>query len=121
MSSLIPVTTAKVSSHLPLLDLLPESDALSWVRGGQGIVGWGQYAKTTVSGPNRFRDAREWWTEQLATFYVVNTLNISGTGPILFTSFSFDENEESVLVIPQVVVGTPVSYTHLTLPTSDLV
>jgi len=106
VSSLIPVTTAKVSSHLPLLDLLPESEALSWVRGGQGIVGWGQYAKTTVSGPNRFRDAREWWTEQLATFNVVNTLNISGTGPILFTSFSFDENEESVLVIPQVVVGT---------------
>jgi menaquinone-specific isochorismate synthase len=106
MTSLIPVTTSKVSSHLPLLDLLPESDALSWVRGGQGVVGWGQYAKTTVSGPNRFRDAREWWQVQLATFNVVNTLNISGTGPILFASFSFDENEESVLVIPQIVVGT---------------
>jgi menaquinone-specific isochorismate synthase len=105
MTSLIPVTTSKVSSHLPLLDLLPESGALSWVRGGQGLVGWGAYAKTTVRGPHRFRDAREWWHQQLATLSVTNTLNISGTGPILFASFAFDENEESVLVIPEIVVG----------------
>jgi menaquinone-specific isochorismate synthase len=105
MTSLIPVTTSKVSSHLPLLDLLPESGPLSWVRGGQGVVGWGVYAKTTVRGPHRFRDAREWWHQQLATLSVTNTLNISGTGPILFASFAFDENEESVLVIPEIVVG----------------
>jgi menaquinone-specific isochorismate synthase len=58
-----------------------------------------------VRGPHRFRDARQWWHQQLATLSVTNTLNISGTGPILFTSFSFDENEESVLVIPEIVVG----------------
>jgi menaquinone-specific isochorismate synthase len=29
----------------------------------------------------------------------------SGTGPVLFTSFSFDRNEESVAVIPRVIVG----------------
>ena len=105
MSSLVPVTTSKVTSHLPLLDLLPARDGLSWVRGGQGLVGWGVYAKTTVRGPHRFRDARQWWHQQLATLSVTNTLNISGTGPLLFTSFSFDENEESVLVIPEIVVG----------------
>lgn len=114
MTSLIPVTTSKVSSHLPLLDLLPESGGLSWVRGGQGVVGWGQYAKTTVRGPNRFRDARQWWQDQLATFNVVNTLNVSGTGPILFTSFSFDEEEESVLVIPEIVVGTRAGVSWMT-------
>ncbi len=114
VSSLIPVTTSKVSSHLPLLDLLPDRGGLSWVRGGQGVVGWGQYAKTTVKGPNRFRDARQWWEEQLATFNVVNTLNVSGTGPILFTSFSFDEDEESVLVIPEIVVGTRAGVSWMT-------
>jgi menaquinone-specific isochorismate synthase len=77
-------------------------------------VGWGQYAKTTVKGPNRFRDARQWWEEQLATFNVVNTLNVSGTGPILFTSFSFDEDEESVLVIPEIVVGTRAGVSWMT-------
>jgi menaquinone-specific isochorismate synthase len=105
VSSLVPVTTSKVASHLPLLDLLPARDGLSWVRGGQGLVGWGVFAKTTVRGPHRFRDARQWWHQQLATLSVTNTLNISGTGPILFTSFAFDENEESVLVIPEIVVG----------------
>jgi menaquinone-specific isochorismate synthase len=29
----------------------------------------------------------------------------SGTGPILFTSFAFDENQPSVLIIPLIVVG----------------
>jgi menaquinone-specific isochorismate synthase len=105
MNSLIPVTTSKVASHLPLLDLLPARDGVSWVRGGQGLVGWGVYAKTTVRGPHRFRDARQWWHQQRATLSVTNTLNISGTGPLLFTSFSFDENEESVLLIPEIVVG----------------
>ena len=114
VSSLIPVTTSKVSSHLPLLDLLPDRGGLSWVRGGQGVVGWGQYAKTTVKGANRFRDARQWWEEQLATFNVVNTLNVSGTGPILFTSFSFDEDEESVLIIPEIVVGTRAGVSWMT-------
>ena len=114
VSSLIPVTTSKVSSHLPLLDLLPDLGGLSWVRGGQGVVGWGQYAKTTVRGPHRFRDARQWWEEQLATFNVVNTLNVSGTGPILFTSFSFDEDEESVLIIPEIVVGTRAGVSWMT-------
>ncbi len=114
VSSLIPVTTSKVSSHLPLLDLLPDRGGLSWVRGGQGVVGWGQYAKTTVKGANRFRDARQWWEEQLATFNIVNTLNVSGTGPILFTSFSFDEDEESVLIIPEIVVGTRAGVSWMT-------
>lgn len=114
VSSLIPVTTTKVSSHLPLLDLIPDRGGLSWVRGGQGLVGWGEYAKTTVKGPNRFRDARQWWEDQLATFNVVNTLNVSGTGPILFTSFSFDEDEESVLVIPEIIVGTRAGVSWMT-------
>jgi menaquinone-specific isochorismate synthase len=114
MTSLIPVTTSKLASHLPLLDLLPEQDHLSWVRGGQGLVGWGVYAKTTVRGPRRFRDARDWWQNQLATLSVTNTLNISGTGPILFTSFSFDENEESVLVIPEIVVGARAGISWMT-------
>lgn len=114
VSSLIPVTTSKVSSHLPLLDLLPDRGGLSWVRGGQGVVGWGQYAKTTVKGANRFRDARQWWEEQLATFNIVNTLNVSGTGPILYTSFSFNEDEESVLIIPEIVVGTRAGVSWMT-------
>jgi menaquinone-specific isochorismate synthase len=34
-----------------------------------------------------------------------NNVHGTGTGPILFTSFAFDPAEESVLVIPQVLIG----------------
>jgi menaquinone-specific isochorismate synthase len=105
MPNLIPVTTARIGEHLPLLDLLPATSPISWVRNGEGLIGWGVHATTTVSGKNRFQQARAWWHQQLETFSISNSVHGSGTGPILFTSFSFDRNEESVLVIPQVVVG----------------
>ena len=105
MTSFIPVTTSRLSEHIPLLDLLPTDNPVAWVRGGDGLVGWGVYARTTVSGPTRFADARHWWQEQLSKFEVTDSVHASGTGPILFTSFSFSAEDASVLVIPAVVVG----------------
>ncbi len=105
MPSLIQVTTTRLGEHLPLLDLLPDSEPLSWVRGGDGLVGWGIHASTTVSGLHRFADARHWWQKQLESFAITNSVHGSGTGPILFTSFSFSQDEVSVLVVPQVTVG----------------
>ena len=105
MTPLIPVTTTRLGQHLPLLDLLPDSQSLAWVRADQGLVGWGVHASTTVSGPHRFADARHWWQKQLETFAVTNTVHGNGTGPVLFSSFSFSPEEVSVLVIPKVIVG----------------
>ncbi len=105
MPTLIPVTTTHLGEHLPLLDLLPDSYPVAWVRTGEGLVGWGVHATTTVSGPHRFTDARNWWLQQLESFAVTNSVHGSGTGPILFASFSFSADDESVLVIPQVIVG----------------
>ena len=105
MPSLIPVTTVRLGEHLPLLELLPKGENFSWVRGGDGVVGWGVHASTTVKGPNRFNDARTWWHSQLEKFAITNNVQGSATGPILFTSFSFSPDEDSVLVIPKVIVG----------------
>ncbi len=105
MASLIPVTTTRIGDHLSLLDLLNSDAPLSWVRNGEGLVGWGVHATTTFSGKDRFEKARTWWHHQLETFAVDNSVHGSGSGPVLFTSFSFDRNEESVLVIPKVIVG----------------
>jgi len=105
MPSLIPGTTTRIGEHLPLLDLLPSDAPLSWVRNGEGLVGWGVHATTSVTGKDRFEKARDWWHRQLETFSISDSVHASGTGPVLFTSFSFDRDDESVLVIPKVIVG----------------
>jgi menaquinone-specific isochorismate synthase len=119
MSQLIPVTTVHLGEHLPLLELLPDTQPLAWVRSGDGLVGWGIYATTTVSGPHRFADARHWWQKQLEKLAVNNAVHGSGTGPVLFASFSFSPDEVSVLVIPQVVVGTKSGKSWMTWIGSD--
>ncbi|NDA83620.1 MAG: isochorismate synthase, partial [Actinobacteria bacterium] len=108
------VNTYRLGAHLPLLELLPDQNPYTWVRNGEGLVGWGIYASTTVKGPNRFEDARNWWHKHLDSFEINNEVHGPGTGPVLFTSFSFDENEESELVIPEVVVGTRNQSTWIT-------
>lgn len=105
MPALVPVTTNRIGSHLPLLQLLPDAAPYSWVRGGDGLVGWGEYASIKVSGRDRFDQVRTWWHQQLETFSISDSIHGSGTGPVLFTSFSFDRNEESIAVIPQVIIG----------------
>ena len=108
------VNSVRLGAHLPLLELLPDSNPFTWVRNGEGLVGWGVYASTKVKGANRFEDARKWWHQQLDTFDINNEVHGPGTGPVLFTSFSFDEEEESELVIPQVIVGTRNQSTWIT-------
>jgi menaquinone-specific isochorismate synthase len=119
MAQLVPITTTRLGEHLSLLDLLPDAQPLAWVRSGEGLVGWGTYATTTVSGPHRFADARHWWQKQLEKFTVNNTVHGSGTGPVLFASFSFSPEDVSVLVIPQVVVGTKSGKSWITWIGSD--
>ncbi len=114
------VTTTRLGAHLPLLDLLPDQNPFAWVRNGEGLVGWGIFASTKVKGANRFEDARKWWHQQLDSFEINNEVHGPATGPILFTSFSFDENEESELVIPKVVVGIRNQATWITWIGSDL-
>lgn len=108
------VHTARLGSHLPLLDLLPDENPFTWVRNGEGLVGWGVYAETTVKGADRFDVARKWWHEQLDTFEINNEVHGAGTGPVLFTSFAFDQQEESRLVIPKVLVGIKNQTTWIT-------
>ena len=96
MTPSIPVTTSRLGEHLPLLDLLPNDHPIAWVRGGDGLVAWGVFATTTVSGPNRFADARHWWQEQLSKMQINDSVHANGTGPILFTSFTFSPKTNGV-------------------------
>ncbi len=90
-----------------LLDLLPETGALAWVRDGEGIVGWGEAARLPLVGPDRFARADRWWRELVGDAEVADEVGLPGTGLVAFGSFAFDSDSPagSVLVVPAVSVG----------------
>ncbi|MFT4010198.1 MAG: isochorismate synthase [Nocardioidaceae bacterium] len=90
-----------------MLSLLPPAPtATAWVRRGSGLVGWGVAAAVRTSGPRRFADAQAWWSEQSAHAIARDEVEVPGTGLVAFGSFAFaDSPGDSVLVVPEVVVG----------------
>ncbi|KAA2264951.1 isochorismate synthase [Solihabitans fulvus] len=79
---------------------------MSWVRAGQGLVGWGEAARFEAHGPDRFAEVDRWWRDYVAGVDVHNELGVPGTGPTAFVSMAFaDEPGHSVLIVPEVVIG----------------
>jgi len=100
------ITTEILGEHPVLTSVNTKLDLVNaWVRSGDGLVGFGEYKKFEVKGKNRFKEAKTWWEERVSEFKIQNNVHGSGTGPILFSSFSFDPDERSVLVIPEIVIG----------------
>jgi len=99
------VHSIEVSEAQNLLSLLPNSSALAWVRGGDGLVGWGEFDRLEVAGADRFEKIRLWWRERCAHFTIHDEVKKFGTGPLLFLSGTFDADEVSVAIIPKVLVG----------------
>ncbi len=117
--------TDDLDEGVALLSLVPESTApstmCSWLREGDGLVGWGRAARCLTSGPNRFADAEEWWKQVCAVAEVDNPVGLPGTGLITFGSFSFspESHDQSRLVVPEVVIGRRDGRTWRTTVTAD--
>ncbi len=100
------VTTVRSGTAAELVDLVPGTAGLSWVRRGEGLVGWGEAARLEVSGPSALADAAAWWEAYTAGLDVADELDVPGSGPVLFGSIAFDPAAgTSVFVVPEVVVG----------------
>ena len=99
------VRTRTVADPGPLLQLLPEADALAWVRRGEGIVGWGAAARLDVDGDDRFAEAQSWWRDLAGSVVVRDDLELPGTGLVAFGSFGFAPGSAAQLVVPEVLVG----------------
>ena len=104
-----------------LLALLPATagaqEVCSWVRRGEGLVGWGSTLSFTASGPERFADAAAWWRHICAGAVVRDDAQRPGTGPIAFGSMTYAAGGASRLVVPAVVVGRREGRTWLTTTT----
>ena len=89
-----------------LLDLVPDDHPVSWLRRGDGLVGWGRAAEIVTTGPTRFGDADKWWTETVARAVVRDEVGEPGSGLVCFGAFAFaDQPGDSILTVPSVVVG----------------
>ena len=88
---------SEIATHLPI--------SASWIRGSDGFIAFGSYKTHRVSGKKRFADASTWWKNELSQLEIKNNVHGVGTGPILFASFAFAEEEPSVLTIPEIVVA----------------
>jgi menaquinone-specific isochorismate synthase len=111
------VVTRRLDDDRPLLDLPPASDdAVSWVRRGEGLVGWGVAARLDPGpGPDRFARAEQLLADVLDGAEVDDEVRVPGTGPVAFGSFTFtDAASGSVLLLPRAVVGRRDGVTWLT-------
>jgi menaquinone-specific isochorismate synthase len=90
-----------------LIALLPPDSPVSWVRRGEGLVGWGVSASVRTTGPTRFAEAAKWWAELVARSAVEDQVGEPGSGLVAFGSFAFSDDDDvaSTLVVPSVVVG----------------
>ncbi|MET3961369.1 menaquinone-specific isochorismate synthase [Marmoricola sp. OAE513] len=110
------VRTVEVPDPGNLLELLPADAPTAWLRRGEGIVGWGVAARLRTHGAGRFKDAVDWWHQIAADAEVRDDLGVPGSGLVCLGSFAFaDEPGDSVLVVPQVVVGRRGDRTWLTV------
>jgi len=106
------VRTVELPDIPNLLALVPAEGGLAWINGLAnnqiGIVGWGEIARSTFNGPERFSRAQRWWSQQCS----IST----GSQPIAFASFAFDRDPgTSVLVIPEVAITRNQNGTRLTM------
>jgi menaquinone-specific isochorismate synthase len=117
VTSSLTVRTTELPVDDRLLDLVPaDDDAVTWLRRDEGLVGWGVAARIRTKGLTRFSDADKWWTETCARAEVHDDVNEPGTGLVCFGTFGFaDDPGDSVLVIPEVVIGRRAGRTWLTL------
>lgn len=112
----VEVDLPELSDSAALLDLLPDEDALAWVRNGDGLVAWGVAASWEFSGQERFSRAQRWWNRWLAEVEIDDPLRLPGTGPLAFASFTFDPaSSGSTVVIPRVIIGRRHGHTFVTV------
>ncbi|MEO5313128.1 isochorismate synthase [Pseudarthrobacter sp. CC12] len=90
-----------------LPSFLVRDDVLCWTRREAGLAGFGEIARFTATGPDRFLEADIWWRHLVLEAEVSDAVELPGTGPVAFGSFAFSKTSahESRLIVPEIVVG----------------
>ena len=115
------VPISEPSAAIGLLEYLVRGEQLCWLRCGEGLVGFGEAARFTSSGPSRFTEAEQWWRETTAAAQVTNPLDAPGTGLSAFASFAFSKRSPflSRVIVPELVIGSRDGVAWVTMTTAD--
>lgn len=101
---------------LGLLPARPARELMSWVRRGDGLIGWGRALSHRAVGQERFAELERWWRGVVANAIVRDDVDLPGTGPVAFGSMSYAARSPhgGTLVVPDVVVGRRGGITWMT-------
>ncbi|MBX7445015.1 MULTISPECIES: isochorismate synthase MenF [unclassified Arthrobacter] len=104
-----------------LPSFLVRDDVLCWTRREAGLAGFGEIARFSATGPDRFLEADIWWRHLVLEADATDSVELPGTGPVAFGSFAFSKTStyESRLIVPEVVVGVRDNQAWLTQLTFD--
>ncbi|SFT47202.1 isochorismate synthase MenF [Arthrobacter sp. ov118] len=115
----VPLDAETFPGGLP--SFLVRDDVLCWTRREAGLVGFGEIARFTATGPERFLEADIWWRHLVLEADIEDAVDCPGTGPVAFGSFAFSKvsDHESRLLVPEIVVGLRDGQAWLTQLTFD--
>jgi menaquinone-specific isochorismate synthase len=99
-------TIALDVAELSLLAHLP-ANPLAYIRGGDGLVGWGEAVRLEAHGPSRIQELSAQWQALAALAEVDDQVKLPGTGLVAFGSIAFADSSEtsSALIVPKVLLG----------------
>ena len=101
------VTRELRGEQLALVERLP-AKPLTFIRHGDGLVGWGEARRLTASGADRFETLSNAWQALVRECEVEDPMQLPGTGLVAFGSIAFadDSSAASVLILPKVLLGS---------------
>ncbi len=117
----VPLDPSLASDLIAVLPPGPATAPCSWVRRGEGLVGWGRAASVLAHGPDRFAELEQWWRGLVGSAVVRDEVDLPGTGPVAFGSLAYAAGSAagSTLVVPEVVVGRRGERAWLTTVSAD--
>lgn len=98
------VTTRSLDTPPPLVEHDPP---LAWISDDQTIIGFGEAFRISAGlGTERFDRAQQAYRDWVDGCQVEDDVDLPGTGPVAFASFTFDNRSPgSVLIVPKVTFG----------------
>jgi menaquinone-specific isochorismate synthase len=111
----ITVRSVGLDAPGPLPSRLPAGPVFSWVREGDGMIGWGELTRYEWTGGEGAAGAGAWWRDWCRGLQVRDEVGLPGTGPVAFGSLAFDQRTaSSALVVPRVILGRRGDHAWLT-------